>query len=158
MAKILGGEAPTDPVGNLQAYFDAAMARFLQERQVRSTRPNRGETRGRQESRLASTRSGPSKEVQAQIQLIMSDVEMESVGSREYDLDDLDLVESQRGWPMPQWERYSTWSLASSLLQLRTSKSQWSIPRQGRGTQLGDDSEDGLRKGLSTGKRKLSCL
>lgn len=25
-----GEEAPTDPVGNLQAYFDAAMARFLQ--------------------------------------------------------------------------------------------------------------------------------
>ena len=29
-----GGDAPTNTVGNLQTYFDAAMARFLQERQV----------------------------------------------------------------------------------------------------------------------------
>ena len=30
-----GGEAPTNPVGNLQTYFDAAMARFLQDATAR---------------------------------------------------------------------------------------------------------------------------
>ena len=40
-----GGEATTDPVGNLQTYFDAAMARFLHDRQVQQAYQDRMEAR-----------------------------------------------------------------------------------------------------------------
>ena len=53
-----------------------------------------GETRGRQESRPATARNFASEEVQARRQHTMSDVDMELVGTCEYDPDDLDLKET----------------------------------------------------------------
>ena len=70
------------------------MARFLQERQAPSKRPNREETGERQEARPASTENGSREEVSGQRQPTLSDVDMESVGSCEYDPDDLELEET----------------------------------------------------------------
>ena len=70
------------------------MARFLQERQAPSTRPNREKTGERQGARPVTTGNGPSGEVKAHGKPTMSDVDMESVGSCEYDPDDLELEET----------------------------------------------------------------
>ena len=80
-----GGEAPTSPVGNLQAYFDAAMARFVQESQAPQT-PGR-----KQGAQATKSRNNSSSDSLVSRRHMMSDVEMESLGSCEFDPDDMEL-------------------------------------------------------------------
>ncbi|CAH0474366.1 unnamed protein product [Peronospora belbahrii] len=82
---------PTNLVGNLQAYFDAAMAKFLQERQVPQARINRSAARGRKRAQRSKAQLGSSAAMQVERDQGMTDVEMESVGSCEYDPDHKDL-------------------------------------------------------------------
>ena len=79
VAKMLGG-APTHNLDNLQTRFDAAMAGFLQERQITQTHLYQGVARGKQESRMKTARNGPDLGVQVSMQHTISDLGMESVG------------------------------------------------------------------------------
>ena len=86
-----GGEATTYPVDNLQTYFDAAMARFLHERQVQQAHQDRMEAREGRGAPVTAAQEGPRVRTHISRQRTMTDVEMESAGTCEYDPDDMDL-------------------------------------------------------------------
>ena len=85
------GRTPTDPVENLQTYFDVAMSRFLLEQQITPAHPNRGGTRVRLGSRVATARNGLSGGAKTTRQETILGVQMDSVDPCEYETDDLDL-------------------------------------------------------------------
>ena len=82
---------PTNMVGNLQTYFDAAMARFLQEQQVQQGHQDERVAAEIQRAQVAAAQEAPRGRAQVSSQQTRTDVEMESVGTCEYDPDDMDL-------------------------------------------------------------------
>ncbi|CAI5721616.1 unnamed protein product [Peronospora farinosa] len=86
-----GGEGPTYPVGDLQTLFDAAMARFLNERQVPRAHPNGSVAGGRPEAQRTTAHHDQHPGIQMPRGHTMTDVDMESVGSCEFDPDNMDL-------------------------------------------------------------------
>ncbi|CAI5705396.1 unnamed protein product [Peronospora effusa] len=86
-----GGEGPTYPVDDLQTLFDAAMARFLNERQVPRAQPNGSVAGGRPEAQRTTAHHDQHPGIQIPRGHTMTDVDMESVGSCEFDPDNMDL-------------------------------------------------------------------
>ena len=91
VTKMLGGEGPTYPVGDLQTLFDAAMARFLNERQVPRAHPNGSVAGGRPETQRTTANHDQNPGIQMPRGHTMTDVDMESVGSCEFDPDNMDF-------------------------------------------------------------------
>ncbi|CAH0475314.1 unnamed protein product [Peronospora belbahrii] len=90
-SRVTRGGVPTVPVGNLQAYFDVTIPKFLQERQIPQTHIDGSAARGRQRARRSAAQMGSSAGMQVARDQGMTDEEMESVGLCEYDPDDMDL-------------------------------------------------------------------
>ena len=117
-----GGEATSDPVDNLQTYFDAAMARFLHELQVQQAYQAGMEAREGRGAPVTAAQEGPRVRTHIFRQRTMTDAEMEASVRANTTQTTWTSRDRWRGWRRLQWDKCRTWSLASRLQQPRTSR------------------------------------